>query len=247
MMSQQPDKIFRDKLNNLQRPAPTAAWDRIETNLKKNNGKSGWWWKVAASLLLLATASYILWPAKSTDQPLATTTKQDQTAASELRADANTSVAPSINKKDSGSIKELPKEKVLAATKASAKRKFIQKSVPAEKSTAQTLDNTIAVVQNDEPLDNVEPANEQVTTTPVASTKPKGLKLQFSAEETNKYLDENAVAQATSEGKKSSTFKKLLKKANELKSNQDPFGDLREKKNEILALNFKNEKRGQNK
>jgi hypothetical protein len=38
-----------------------------------------------------------------------------------------------------------------------------------------------------------------------------------------------------------------LQKASDLKSNQDPFGDLREKKNEILALNFKNEKRGQNK
>jgi hypothetical protein len=60
-------------------------------------------------------------------------------------------------------------------------------------------------------------------------------------------LDKKALAQATSEEKKSSTFKKLLKKANDLKSNQDPFGDLREKKNEILALNFRNEKRGQNK
>ena len=41
---------------------------------------------------------------------------------------------------------------------------------------------------------------------------------------------------------------KLLKKANDLKNNHDPMGELRQKKNEILALNFKGEKqRGQNK
>jgi hypothetical protein len=41
---------------------------------------------------------------------------------------------------------------------------------------------------------------------------------------------------------------KLLKKANNLTSNQDPLGELRQKKSEILALNFKNDKqRGQNK
>ena len=71
--------------------------------------------------------------------------------------------------------------------------------------------------------------------------------MTITSEETNKYLNENALAEATSEEKKSSTLKKLLKKANDLKNNQDPFGDLRQKKNEILALNFKNEKRGQNK
>jgi hypothetical protein len=246
MMNQQPDKIFRDKLNNLQRPAPAAAWDRIETNLKKNNTKTGWWWKVAASLLLLAIATYILWPAKSIDQPLATTAKQDQIAASESNEDTNASTAPLVNKTDSVSVEHQPGKKLLA-TKASVKRKSVRESVPAKETTAQALDTTIAVAQNDESLTGVEPTDEQTTTPPVASAKPKGLKLQFSAAETNKYLDENALAQATSEGKKPSTFKKLLKKANELKSNQDPFGDLREKKNEILALNFKNEKRGQNK
>jgi hypothetical protein len=40
-------------------------------------------------------------------------------------------------------------------------------------------------------------------------------------------------------------LKKLLDKAEDM----DPFGDLRQKKNEILALNFRSEKnqRGQNK
>jgi hypothetical protein len=71
--------------------------------------------------------------------------------------------------------------------------------------------------------------------------------LTISSEETDQYLNKNTLAEATAHDKKPSTFKKFLKKANDLKSNQDPFGDLRERKNEILALNFKNDKREQNK
>jgi hypothetical protein len=54
------------------------------------------------------------------------------------------------------------------------------------------------------------------------------------------------LAEATPELKKPSTLKKLLDKAYDLKHNQDAFGELRQKKNEILALNFKNEKQQRN-
>jgi hypothetical protein len=101
---------------------------------------------------------------------------------------------------------------------------------------------------NEESSETYEESSETYVK-PAVETKEKasGITLTITVDEANKYLDKNALAQATSEERKSSTFKKLLKKANDLKSNQDPFGDLREKKNEILALNFKNEKRGQNK
>ena len=66
------------------------------------------------------------------------------------------------------------------------------------------------------------------------------MKIIFAAEDIDtKYLDKKALAEATSDAKKSSTLKKLLDKAYDLKYNQDPFGDLRQKKNEILALNFR--------
>jgi hypothetical protein len=57
-----------------------------------------------------------------------------------------------------------------------------------------------------------------------------------------KYLDKKSLAEATSNEKKPSRLRKLLDKAYDLKHNQEPFADLRQKKNEILALNFKNEK-----
>jgi len=79
------------------------------------------------------------------------------------------------------------------------------------------------------------------------------MKIVITADESSKYLkkdfsaEKNVLAQATSEEKKTSTFKKLLEKAEDLATNQDPLGDVRQMKDEILALNFKNEKRGQNK
>jgi hypothetical protein len=82
-----------------------------------------------------------------------------------------------------------------------------------------------------------------------AAKEQEGVTLIYSAEEVNeKYLNKKALAEATSDNKKPSTLRKLFDKAYDLKHNQDPFGDLRQKKNEILALNFKNEKqRSQNK
>ncbi len=76
----------------------------------------------------------------------------------------------------------------------------------------------------------------------------QNITLVFTAEEVDEYLVKKEIAKATSDGKKTSTLMKVLKKASNLKNNQDPLGELRQKKNEILALNFKSEKqRGQNK
>jgi hypothetical protein len=81
-----------------------------------------------------------------------------------------------------------------------------------------------------------------------ASAEEQPITLVFTADEADGYLDKKALTEATSDDKKPSTLKKLLKKAHDLKNNQDPLGELRQKKNEILALNFKSEKeRGQNK
>jgi len=52
---------------------------------------------------------------------------------------------------------------------------------------------------------------------------------------------------ATSESKDASSIQKLLQKAGELTTNQSPIAQLRSKKNEILALNFRNEKSERNK
>jgi hypothetical protein len=197
--------------------------------------------------LLLATAAYLLWPAKISNPSLSTISNQREVIAPESKNDTNKTEPVTTATAPTPTLEHTEKAVTAKKTK-SIKKNPIQIPKVVENSSAQGLASSFE--QESSPESLVEVSETIVADSKIESAsvpQAKKIKLQFSTEETNKYLDENAVAQATSEEKKSSTLKKLLKKANDLKSNQDPFGDLREKKNEILALNFKNEKRGQNK
>ncbi|NJM25281.1 MAG: hypothetical protein HC859_07115 [Bacteroidia bacterium] len=102
------------------------------------------------------------------------------------------------------------------------------------------MNETIAEVAMNEPA--VEPVQPAID----VATEEDNMTITLTVEEVNeKYLTKKTIADATTPEKKSSTLRKLLDKAYDLKHNQDPVGELRQKKNEILALNFKNDKRRQ--
>jgi hypothetical protein len=112
---------------------------------------------------------------------------------------------------------------------------------------ANELENT-AIAETTTPLRIKDTAKYEVEISESAGVlnqtqvKAKRLTIVFSAQEVNeKYLTKNAETEATSEEKESSTLKKVLDKAYDLTHNQDPIGELRQKKNEILAMNFKND------
>jgi hypothetical protein len=76
---------------------------------------------------------------------------------------------------------------------------------------------------------------------------PQNVTIIFTTEEVNeKYLAKNTDAEATPTSEETSGLRKLLDKAYDLKTNRDFLGELRQKKNEILAMNFKNDKHTQN-
>ena len=91
-------------------------------------------------------------------------------------------------------------------------------------------------------------ASEQVVTAHSShesqtSSPRKTRTIVFTPEEVNqKYLSRKNEARATSEAKQPSTLRNLLDKAQDLKHNQDPLGEIRQKKDEILAMNFRKEK-----
>ena len=60
-MNQQPDELFRQKMEGFQKPAPATAWEKIAAAQNKRSNK-GLWLKLAASLLLLALVIYTRWP-----------------------------------------------------------------------------------------------------------------------------------------------------------------------------------------
>jgi len=249
-MNQQPDKLFREKLEGYQKPAPASAWEKIAAAQAKKNTK-GPWLKIAASLSLLAVAGYVLWSVNSSSntqqntitnaekEPVTASVPQDNSSKKEL-AENNSDLLPLA--------KSQPAVKRKSPNKKGIKSEQTQKVAIIEETNVndQSLQSTNSLASETEPTPNQETSIEesQVTEKPVVQT----VTMVFTAEDVDGYLDKKALAEATSEEKKSSTLKKLLKKANDLTNNQDPFGELRQKKNEILALNFRSEKqRGQNK
>lgn len=244
MTNQQPDKFFREKLETYHKAAPTSAWDRIESQLEKPSNTFGWW-KIAASLLLLTALGYMFRPHTSTSvkQPLAQAKSESQPAKETEQMEADRTVESKDQPTSKGNQTSTPAHSPTTKT-ASKSNKQQKRMTPASDHVATSEEE-----KPNQPDETTTPETSEVQVEPsiTPTQQSSSLTLTFTVEETNKYLNKKALAQATSEEKKSSTFKKLLKKANDLKSNQDPFGDLREKKNEILALNFRNEKRGQNK
>lgn len=256
-MNQQPDKLFHDKLSGYQRTAPARAWDKIDAGLSQNaNTKSiGLWWKIAASVSVIGIAAYLLWPVASDSnvesspltevkpqgqQPVITNNIQKPEVSDEPTFIAEEKIKSKLQKQSTlvtGKVGEVE----IATTESPSVTPLNQ--TDAETQTILIAENTVEQNNTTVPL----PADEQQTVIVNTSVEHKPVRLVFTVTDSEEYLDKKALAQATDEDKGASTFKKLLKKAKDLKNNQDPFGDLREKKNEILALNFRNEKRGQNK
>lgn len=250
-MMMQPDKLFREKLEQYQRPAPASAWDKIDANLDKKSNK-GLWLKIAASLLLVALAGYWFWP----------TSTSSQVAIQKNNADhqiIKTPIKKNSKHADTNKAVTLP---VPVVKHTRIKRNFHQntpiiKNEPVENHKAEIITEPPLEKQPNEELltaqhDVINHEDSLVSnvvsnnSTEIASVE-NSTTLIYSANDVNKYLTKNVEPQATTEAQKQSTFKKLLNKAYGLKNYQDPLGGLRQKKNEILALNFKKEKRGQNK
>jgi hypothetical protein len=261
-MNQQPDKLFRDKLESFSRPAPASAWDKIEAGLDKKNNTGGIGWKVAASLLILIVAGYILWTvlhnSTTPSQQLVNKDKQQPQQSIPQKNAEHTPAPDSTEKSNTGVYTESvtqPVQKTESVTTDKYKQQPEQTTTPLPvDDDAATQPELVAEVITPQPAAEEVPAIAVVETPDVAATQheravatQQSITLVFSADETDNYLNKNLSAEATDEEQKPSTFKKLLKKAQDLKNNQDPVGELRQKKNEILALNFKNEKRGQNK
>lgn len=252
-MNQQPDKFFRDKLEGFQKNPPASAWDKIAAAQNKKKSK-GLWWQIAATLLLLAAATYLLLPANRTEP--------DATLAE--NTNAHNDLPDTVKKQPS--IDDLTKKvEPVEATADHVAHNNINKNAANRKRAAtsknktETLDpsneqvdknNGVPTVQEDRDSKSIEVAVAEIDVNKNSNppAEIKHVTLTYNTQDVSQYLNKNTVADATPEEKKPSTLKKLLKKANDLNTNQDPLGELRQKKNEILALNFRNDKqRGQNK
>lgn len=231
-MTSQPEKLFRDKLENFQKPAPPLAWDRIEANLEGSQPK-GLWLKIAAGVMLVSVATFLLWPSSQTDNPEVLTKASDPI------------VKPKESSPESTVLQQSP---VQATEQTVSKKKIKPKETKVTPEDAPVLVAELVVTNEISEWIETEVPADVVP----AETKPEEVlastTLVYPVEEVNaRFLKKESPVQATPEEKKSSGIQKLMGLAYDLKHTESGIGDLRQKKNEILALNFKEDKRGQNK
>jgi hypothetical protein len=253
MMNQQTDKFFRDKLEHHQKPASSAAWDRIDAELSKKNNRTPYWLKIAASILIVAVGAFILWPSgKHID--LVLTDKTDTPVSKDSVVKRN-ETPPVDHQREPESEKRVAEKKTEISEpkkKPVKQKKEILHKTPVtndqEKNPVDTNVEPSVPMENNEETEMAEPNPVAVVPNETAPAS-ENIKIVISSEDAEKFLDKKSLAKATSEEKKPSTLQKLLDKAEDLTTNQDPLGEIRQMKNEILALNFKNDKqqRGQNK
>lgn len=253
-MNQQPDKFFHDKLHGYQKPASGEAWNRIASNLQKKR-RDVIWMRAAAAVALLATASILLYPRMAADPATLIAEKNTAEQGTENNAltPSDTATHPQRNADAHREPIAANPDEAPARNKASKPAKQVpkQKQVNSAHEPEVTSTESVEVTQT-APIDiipenNVAAAFDENTADRVDSQKSQKVTIVFTAEEVNeKYLVKNSDAEATPETEETSGLKKLLDKAYDLKHNRDFLGELRQKKNEILAMNFKNEKRTQN-
>jgi hypothetical protein len=246
-MEQQPDKLFRERLEGFGKPVPPSAWTRVEAELNKKKNRT-FWLKVAASLSVLAVATVLLWPAHTSENNLAArknSSEKNQGAKENKKAFSQQSATP---QQEQSQQPVSPEKTIPASVSLRESRKLPVRQIPEEVSVQEAV-NMEAAQEKIAAVEESVTTPSEISGTTQSTEKEGGVTLVYTVEEVNaKYLDKKSLAEATSEEKKPSTLKKLLDKAYDLKNNHDPVGDLRQKKNEIFALNFKSEKqRSQNK
>lgn len=219
-MTLQPDKLFHDKLENFQRPASVAAWERIESGLNKNQSK-GIWLKFAAGISMFAVATYLLWPADQIENQQATNIKEVAPTTANVEKNTPKKTIPAKS------------EQNLVSQKATSKNKFIKKAEPVlvAESTQSTTESSTALV--------IEPTAVTVAVVETNTNETTSKTIVYTADEVNaRFLRKKSPSEATTAEKKTSGMQKLMGLAYTIKNPENGLGDLRQKKDEILALNF---------
>jgi hypothetical protein len=256
------DKLFSEKLAEHSMDAPPMAWGKIESNLPKKNN-SFFWLKIAASFVLLMAAAILLWPREEQNSLLADSNKltekvisnkqnekeksekekkEKETQQTEKTKNNAVKKDETENKKSvKPNSKMVPQKSSVPVMNFSKQETFITSNDTPEskKETIDTQENNVIIKLDQDPI---------ITTETVVATanNQESNTIVLAANDVSKYLKNTSIADATTEEENTSSFRKLLDKAADLKNSDSGLSELRQKKNEILALNFRNDKRERN-
>lgn len=246
-MNQQPDKLFRDKLDTYRPAVPPSAWQRVSQNVDKKNRRLRLL-RIAASILLLASATLLFYPPIRNGHR--DTVAENGPAIRAIEEREKRGINPSEQVAERPAPPERPPDAAQPETRKSSvanveKKKTVVTPSPVVDTTAPV--HALSAASDPIAMEPKISELSQVTgETYVAKSSAAGsnnVVIVFSSEEVNeKYLTINSEADATTEDGQASGLRKLLDKAQDLKHNQDLLGSFRQKKNQILAMNFRGEK-----
>ncbi len=211
------DKLFRDKLGSHSLPTPPSAWDAIGT---ARSAANSWHWSWAAAVTILVTLA-LGYYANKADDSMAPSQEQFSEVVKPTTPTA------------------LPPDKAVEINKAPRNIHDVDKKpdvAPAVEATFEAPPSS--EVMNAEEI-ILEPAITNVDYTTVA--KSKGIVIRYRLGPVN----ETMVVANHDEQNVSAGFEKALDAAREFKES-DPYGRLRQAKDEIFAFNFLNSKKTTN-
>lgn len=227
-MSNKVDKLFKDKLEGHSLQPSAQAWDKVEAHLGKKN-KMVLWVRVAAAIALLGLLVFAA---------LNWTGSYEKTQHELVKEDDKTPKNDPVEE-----IKQpIAKEEVKSQKKEVRSQKPVvrsQENVDTQRETRNPEPGTsVPESKAEEPVAQIAVVEEPKKGITLSYTLPKkGITLTYSLPSVKKpeeALDEPLVAKKTG-------FERVLEIANEVK-NGDPLAELREAKNDILALEFRKDK-----
>lgn len=213
-MNNKVDKLFKEKLETHTLQPSAQAWEKVDSHLSKKN-KMVVWLRVAAAIALLGAVTFVV---VDFSEPKKEIVKKK---IEEPKTQEDPLVVP-----EQKQVAEVP-----------VKKKSLQRSQPKR---------VVAPV-----IQEVQPEPEQVAiveepVAPVVVEAPKkerSITLTYSLPSIKKQQPEaTETAVATVEEPKKTGFERVLEIAKEVKNADNPLGELREAKNDILAFEFKKDK-----
>lgn len=230
-MNNRVDKVFKDKLESHQLSPSPAAWDKLDQQLaKKNNAHV--WLRAAAVLALvsLATVVAINWRAEDTQNNLAS--NEEVTPAQP---------APTPNETPEQPVAMEPAVGEQVARKQEKKKVVVapQKETPVVDQQPIEQQEEQPVVLDDAPalIVDATPVPEQIPdiTETIQEEKAKPVVIVYT-------LPAIAKNEAPQPEEKKTGFQRVLEVANNVKNADNPFGELREAKNDLFAWEFRRDK-----
>jgi len=270
MSNKELDNLFKSKLGDLERQPTSSAWSKIQEETQPV--KASWpWMRVAAAVLLLLVAGTSTWyimqsPAQEEVLSKNKAAEEQKSAQESVQKDTPTEEFVAKNTTEDNSEENIEKTQELTpgepeiaksveGNQSQTDKKLIkqqrEKTTEDASKSKEEVTPTLENLGTEENYASNETPNatiEEVTASDNQNGEAKGTTIELNIEQFSKTkeaiaMNDSGTDTENSDAKSDNGINKVLNMVKDLKS-EAGIGNLREAKNEILALNFKKDDNG---